>query len=62
MTTLRHPNVVHLYEVFDEDPKCFLVTEFCEGGELLQRILNSVHEESIRVQSDEAKRKDSEPI
>ena len=32
------------------------------NAEFLQRILNSVHEESIRVQSDEAKRKDSEPI
>ena len=56
MSTLRHPNVVHLYEVFDEEPNVYLVTEFCEGGELLQRILNAEEKKYTEATAVEAVR------
>jgi len=40
MERIEHPNVVRLHETFDT-PSCFyLVMEFLEGGDLLQRILD----------------------
>ncbi|OQR82902.1 calcium/calmodulin-dependent protein kinase [Achlya hypogyna] len=36
---LRHPNIITLYDIY-EDPACFyLVTEFMEGGELFERLV-----------------------
>eukprot|EP00043_Microstomoeca_roanoka_P027278 m.13995 g.13995 ORF g.13995 m.13995 type:complete len:748 (-) comp7482_c0_seq1:51-2294(-) len=36
-----HPNILTLYEVFDEGNYCYLVTEYLRGGELLDRILEN---------------------
>lgn len=33
-----HPNIIKLYEVYDEGQKAILVTELLKGGELLDRI------------------------
>eukprot|EP00056_Hartaetosiga_gracilis_P021422 m.24053 g.24053 ORF g.24053 m.24053 type:complete len:750 (-) comp9068_c0_seq1:105-2354(-) len=38
-----HPNIVTLYEVFDDNDKCYLVTELLRGGELLDLILDQGH-------------------
>ena len=48
---LDHPNVLKLFEYFDEDKDIYLVTERCKGGELFDRIV----EESFFSEYDSAK-------
>lgn len=45
MATLKkldHPNILKLYEVFEDSKKYFLVTEYCKGGELFEEIVSKV--------------------
>lgn len=38
---LDHPNVIRIYEVYEEKEAVHLVLELCEGGDVLERILVS---------------------
>ena len=38
LKTLDHPNILKLYEVFQDDKRYYLVTELCTGGELFDEI------------------------
>jgi calcium-dependent protein kinase len=40
---LDHPNILKLHEVFEDNRKFFLVTEFCDGCELFDEISNHHH-------------------
>lgn len=39
MKSLDHPNVIKLYETFEDDNKIYLVMELCSGGELFDKIV-----------------------
>lgn len=39
---LDHPNILKLYEVFDEPKRYCMVTELCKGGELFNEIVRKV--------------------
>lgn len=39
MKTLDHPNIIKLYEVYEDSKNVYLVMEVCEGGELFDRII-----------------------
>ena len=38
LRTLEHPNILQLYESFEDDVNFYIVTEMCEGGELFDEI------------------------
>jgi len=38
---LDHPNIVRMYEAFEDDGNIYLVLELCEGGDLLERVMVS---------------------
>jgi len=36
---IDHPNIVNMYEFFEDEKRYYLVTEICKGGELFDEIL-----------------------
>lgn len=36
---LDHPNILRIYESFEDDQNYYVVTEFCDGGELFEEII-----------------------
>ena len=39
LKNLDHPNILRLYEVFEDKISIYLVTEYCSGGELFDAII-----------------------
>ena len=35
---LNHPNIVNIFELFQDKKHYYLITEYCSGGELFDRI------------------------
>lgn len=40
---MDHPNIIRLFEVFEDEKDLYLVMELCTGGELFDRIIKSGH-------------------
>lgn len=40
LKNLDHPNILRLYEVFEDKKYIYLVTEYCQGGELFDEIIS----------------------
>jgi calcium-dependent protein kinase len=39
LKNLDHPNILRLHEVFEDKSYIYLVTEYCDGGELFDEII-----------------------
>ena len=39
LNSIDHPNILRCYAIYEDDLKYYIVTEFCEGGNLFQKIL-----------------------
>ena len=35
---ISHPNIVNIFEIFEDKKKYYIMSEFCDGGELLTAI------------------------
>ena len=40
LRSLDHPNILKLYEFYQDDKNYYLITEYCSGGELFDRIIS----------------------
>lgn len=51
LQSLDHPNIVKLFEVFNDSSQLYIVTELCQGGELFDEIVKRkcFTEEDARV-------------
>lgn len=38
LKTLDHPNIIRVYETFEDQKRYFIVMELCKGGELFEQI------------------------
>ena len=45
LSLLDHPNVVRLFEVFEDDKNFYLIMELCKGGNLVTRMKNNKYKE-----------------
>jgi len=43
LTTLDHANIMKIFEMFEDKNKYYIVSEFLEGGELFDRIIQNDH-------------------
>lgn len=43
MKIMDHPNIIKLYEVFEDHRSIYLILELCVGGELFDRIIDMGH-------------------
>jgi calcium-dependent protein kinase len=40
LRSLDHPNIIKIYESFEDDQHFYFVTEYCAGGELYERLIS----------------------
>jgi calcium-dependent protein kinase len=55
MIQIDHPNVIKLYEVFEDSRYIYLIMEECSGGELFDRIYERISKKSLYSEKEAAK-------
>ena len=50
-----YPNIINLYEIYEESDYIYLIFEFCKGGELDDRIIKNIEEENLYSEKEAAK-------
>ena len=40
LAQLDHPNILKMYEFFEDDKRYYIITDICKGGELFDEIVN----------------------
>ena len=49
LSGINHPNIVNLFEEYEDDESIFIITEFIDGGDFLERIKQgSLEEEEVK--------------
>ena len=43
MKSLKHPNLLHLYDLLETSNNYYMVTQFCDGGDLEQHVNKAKH-------------------
>lgn len=43
LKTLDHPNIIQLVDRFDDGLSCYMVIEFCNGGELFDKVVTQMY-------------------
>ena len=48
---IDHPNIIRIYEIYEERAGLYIVTEYCKGGDLFERIekLKKINENDTRI-------------
>ena len=54
LKNLNHPNIVQLFEVFEDDKNIFLVMELCDGQELFEEICQKIDRRETYSEKDAA--------
>ena len=44
LSTLDHPNIIKYYETYESPNYIYLVMEYCQGGELFEKLTNNREE------------------
>lgn len=44
-----HPNIIKVFEFFEDDKSFYIVTELCTGGELFDRVVEQVHLDELEA-------------
>ena len=47
---MDHPNIIKLFEVYEDSKYFYLINEICNGGELLNKILKRKKEKKFLLQ------------
>jgi len=54
MIQIDHPNIIKLYEVYEDSRYMYLVMEECTGGELFDRIYERIEKQSLYTEKEAA--------
>lgn len=54
LSQMDHPNIVNLYEIFEDQRFIYMIMEQCTGGELFERIIENVNKDKMYTEREAA--------